>query len=122
MDNEDAITKAFNTFDLNDSGSLNVEDLRTALTTLGDKLTDKEVRNGQLEATSEANVLAHCAFLGILDEGDVRHGFRHLWQLRLREVRQDHGGQEQQLSCATLYINKNIATAVLLQEEITARK
>lgn len=44
MDNEDAILKAFNTFDLNDTGVLNVEDLRTALTTLGDKLTDKEVQ------------------------------------------------------------------------------
>lgn len=44
MDNEDAILKAFNTFDLNDTGVLNVEDIRTALTTLGDKLTDKELR------------------------------------------------------------------------------
>jgi hypothetical protein len=78
MDNEDAITKAFNTFDLNDSGSLNVEDIRTALTTLGDKLTDKEVRNDATQATSWPQRFGSLCLplsLGILDEGDVRHGF-----------------------------------------------
>ena len=57
MDNEDAILKAFNTFDLNDTGVLNVEDLRTALTTLGDKLTDKEVqlRTAPMAKTHSSN-------------------------------------------------------------------
>ena len=43
MDSEAEITKAFNTFDKKDTGSLTVDELRRALTTMGDKLPDKDV-------------------------------------------------------------------------------
>jgi len=43
MDTADEILKAFNTFDRQDRGEIRVEDLKKALMTIGDKLSEKEV-------------------------------------------------------------------------------
>jgi len=53
MDREQDILKAFNTFDRNDRGFIASEELRKALTTLGDKLSDKEVRAVLAEGSNE---------------------------------------------------------------------
>ena len=55
MDNEDEILKAFNTFDRNDKGVIPADELRKQLTTLGDKLTEKEVSSLIIE-TSRSGV------------------------------------------------------------------
>jgi len=53
MDREPDILKAFNTFDRNDRGYIQAEELRKALTTLGDKMSDKEVRAVLAEGSND---------------------------------------------------------------------
>jgi len=62
MDGEAEILKAFNTFDRNDKGYIPVEDLRRPLTTLGDKLSDKEMRAVISEGADEDGLFHYEAF------------------------------------------------------------
>eukprot|EP01089_Gocevia_fonbrunei_P009965 TRINITY_DN22430_c0_g1_i1.p1 TRINITY_DN22430_c0_g1~~TRINITY_DN22430_c0_g1_i1.p1 ORF type:complete len:148 (-),score=44.85 TRINITY_DN22430_c0_g1_i1:18-461(-) len=50
LDSEDVIIDAFNTFDRQDRGFIPIDELRRALTTQGDKLTDAEWRAVAKEA------------------------------------------------------------------------
>mmetsp|Transcript_57876 Transcript_57876/g.87266 ORF Transcript_57876/g.87266 Transcript_57876/m.87266 type:complete len:82 (-) Transcript_57876:285-530(-) len=43
MGNDDEIIMAFSTFDNGNTGSIDAEELRRVLTSMGDKMTDKEV-------------------------------------------------------------------------------
>jgi len=63
MDREADILKAFNTFDRNDKGTIQSEELRKALTTLGDKLSDKEVRAVLAEGSNEEGQFDYESFV-----------------------------------------------------------
>jgi len=66
LDREEEILKAFNTFDRNDKGVIPAEQLRIALTTLGDKLADKEVREVLALATGSDGNFDYERFVKIM--------------------------------------------------------
>jgi hypothetical protein len=105
MDNEETIRKAFNTFDLSDSGVLNVEELRLSLTSLGDKLGDKEAHEHPSLRTCWLLTPAPAA------QGDVCRRSRSLGQLRLRQVRADNGREEQRQLTSRMYDRCNKESA-----------
>jgi len=66
MDGEDEILKAFNTFDRNDRGVIPGDELRRALTTLGDKLTEKEIREVLKEGSDQEGNFDYEKFVKIM--------------------------------------------------------
>jgi len=66
MDTADEILKAFNTFDRQDRGEIRVEDLKKALMTIGDKLSEKEMREVLKEGADEEGNFNYEKFVQVL--------------------------------------------------------
>eukprot|EP00005_Dracoamoeba_jomungandri_P004044 CAMPEP_0174250552 /NCGR_PEP_ID=MMETSP0439-20130205/693_1 /TAXON_ID=0 /ORGANISM="Stereomyxa ramosa, Strain Chinc5" /LENGTH=154 /DNA_ID=CAMNT_0015330665 /DNA_START=21 /DNA_END=485 /DNA_ORIENTATION=+ len=66
LDSEDEILRAFNTFDRQDIGLIPREELRTALTTLGNKLSEKEIRDILKEGTDEEGMFDYEKFVQVM--------------------------------------------------------
>lgn len=66
MDSPDEILRAFNTFDRQDRGEIAVDDLKRALMNIGDKLSEKEVREVLKEASDEEGMFNYEKFVQIM--------------------------------------------------------
>eukprot|EP01087_Luapelamoeba_hula_P007206 TRINITY_DN174_c0_g1_i1.p1 TRINITY_DN174_c0_g1~~TRINITY_DN174_c0_g1_i1.p1 ORF type:complete len:154 (+),score=39.40 TRINITY_DN174_c0_g1_i1:105-566(+) len=66
MDSEDEILRAFNTFDRNDKGVIPADELRRNLTTLGDKLSEAEIRAVLKEGSDEEGKFDYEKFVKIM--------------------------------------------------------
>ena len=66
MDSQDEILRAFNTFDRQDRGEIAVDELKRALMTIGDKLSEKEVREVLKEASDEEGMFNYEKFVQIM--------------------------------------------------------
>jgi len=75
-DKEDVIKAAFQTFDSNETGKVNVSVLRKALVTWGEKLTDEEIeealKDAPIDAKGNIDIMTYCkALSGSKEEGDT---------------------------------------------------